>query len=153
MALRHDDALGQLHLAGRPNQLTGAGALHIAAFADGGVDAQGAGVGGGDLHLIRLAGGAENGHVGHFLLGADDGQALVAGVLAGIGQGLADGQLIALAEQLLHRLLGQMDVTGGSLDHETHSKHSFVFCHNIYDSPPGKPSFSDARRSSVTLPM
>ena len=39
MALRHDDALGQLHLAGRPNQLTGAGALHIAAFADGGVDA------------------------------------------------------------------------------------------------------------------
>ena len=131
VALGHDDALAQLHLAGRPDQLTGAGALDIAALTDRRVDTQCAGVGGGDLHLIGLADGPEDGHVGHLLLGAHDGQALVAGVLAGIGQGLADGQLIALAEQLLHRLLCQMDVTGGSLDHETHSKHSFVICHNI----------------------
>ena len=85
VTLCHDDALGQLHLAGGPDELTGTGALHVAALADGGVDAQRAGVGSGDLHLIRLTGGPEDGDVRHLLLGADDGQTLVAGVLTGIG--------------------------------------------------------------------
>ena len=120
VTLGDDDALGQIQLALGPDQLAGAGALHVAALADGSVDAQGTGVGGGDLHLVSLAGGAQDGHVGHLLLGADDGQTLVAGVLAGIGQGLADGQLIALAKQLFHGLLGQVDMTGRRFDHERH---------------------------------
>ena len=109
VALGDDDALAQLDLALRPDQLTCAGALDVAALADGRIDAEVAGIGGGELDLIGLAHGAENGDVGLLTLGADDGQALVAGELAGVGQVLALGQLIALTKQLFHRLLRQVD--------------------------------------------
>ena len=118
--LGDDYTLAQLHLALGAHQLTCAGALHMAALADGSRDAQSGGVGGGDLHLVSLTHRPQNGHIGHFLLGPHDGQPLIAGILAGIGQGLADSQLIALAEQLLHRLLGQVDVAGRRFDHERH---------------------------------
>ena len=127
VALGDDDALAQLDLALRPDQLTCAGALDVAALADGCVDAEVAGVGGGELDLIGLAHGAEDGDVGLLTLGADDGQALVAGELARVGQVLALGQLIALAEQLFHRLLRQVDVTGGCFNHKRHSDYSFLF--------------------------
>ena len=85
-----------------------------------GIDAQRAGIGGGQLDLIHLTHGTQDGHVGHLLLGAHHGQTLVAGELAGIGQGLADGEFIALTEQLLQRLLGQVNVTGRRFDHKRH---------------------------------
>ncbi len=128
VALGDDDALAQLDLALRPDQLTCAGALDVAALADGRVDAEVAGIGGGELDLIGLAHGAEDGDVGLLTLGADDGQALVAGELAGVGQVLALGQLIALTKQLLHCLLRQVDVAGGCFNHKRHSDYSFFVC-------------------------
>ena len=103
----------------------------MAALTDRSVNAQGTGVRAGDLHLIRLAHRTQDGHIGHFLLGTHQGNALVAGKLSGIGQILTLGKLITGTKQLLNSFLRQMNVTGRSFNHEFH----FVIPPVLYDPP------------------
>ena len=112
MALGNDNALRQLHFAGRPDELAGAGAGHVAALPHRSVNAQRTGVRAGDLHLVGLAHRPQNGHIGHFLLRPHQSDPLIAGELAGIGQILSLGELIAGAKQLFNSFLRQMNVAG-----------------------------------------
>jgi len=112
----------------------------MAALPHGGVNAQGTGIGAGDLHLVGLAHGTQDGHIGHFLLGAHQRDALIAGKLAGVGQILALGKLITGTKQLLHSFLRQVNVTGRCFNHEFH----FYFPPVLYDLPlPERPERSN----------
>ena len=106
--------------SGGAHQLAGAAAGDVAALTDGSVHADGAGVGQAQLDLGCAAGGAQNGHVLQRTLGANDGAALHAGVLTGLAQLLAGSQLMTCAEESLHVLLAQMDVTGRSFNRDDH---------------------------------
>src|SRR5699024_7807112 len=88
-------------------------ARDVAGFADRGGDADGTGVGGAQLDLAVLSLRAEDGGLeGAF--GADDGDLLLTGELAGLGEVLLVGQGRDLAEQDGKRLLGHVDVSRGS---------------------------------------
>ena len=127
VTLGHDDAFLQLHLAAGANQLAAGGTGGVAGLTHGSGNADGTGVGGGQLHLIRAAAGSEDGHVGQLTLGAHHGDALVGGVLAGLAQGLLDGQLIARAEQGLQGLLADMHMTGRGLNQKFHCDISSLY--------------------------
>ena len=116
VALGHDDALGDLDLALRADELAGAGAGDLAGLANRRGNADGAGVSQGQLHLGLRANRAEDGHAAQGLLRAHDVNALGAGVLAGLGQHLLHGQLIALAEEDVQSLAGNMHMTCRSLN-------------------------------------
>ena len=108
-----DDAALDLKLALGADQFAGAAALDIAALPDGCGNAYRAGVGERKLDLSCGADGAEDGDGGEAALGADDGYSLFAGELAGLGEILLFGQLIAFAEENIESLAADMDVAGG----------------------------------------
>ena len=108
-----DDALGQRDLAFGAHQLAGGGAGHVAGFPDGGADADGPGVGEGQLDLGGGADRAQNGHAREGFLGADNVHPLLAGELSGLRQILFMGQGVALAEQGFQVFLGDVHVAGG----------------------------------------
>ena len=114
VALGNDNALGDFDLALRANDLAGAGALHLAGLTNRSHNADGAGVGQGQLNLGLRTDRTEDGHAGQGLLRAHDVDALSASILTRLGQHLLDGQLIAFAKENIKMLTGNMNVTGGS---------------------------------------
>ena len=116
MALGSDHALGQLHLTGRAHQLAGAGTGNIAALPHRRGHADGAGVRQAQLHLGGLTHRAQDRHSRELALGTYHAHALVAGILAGLGQHFLHRQLIALAEQGLQICLAQMYMAGRNLN-------------------------------------
>ena len=119
MTLGHHDTLRQIDLPAGTHQLTCAGALDIAALAHGGLDAQAAGVGHRDLHLGGGTDGSQNAHF-HGALGPNDLDLLGAGELAGLGEILLGGQLVAGAVEDVQMLLRQVEMTGGNFNDDVH---------------------------------
>ena len=112
-----DDALGQFdhalgadeHAAGRP--------LDVARDADRKVDAEGDAVGEGELDLGVAAAGAEDADFGqHPAAGADDGDGLFCGEVAGLVEVLLDFQLRAWAEEDFEVFLREVHVPGRDVD-------------------------------------
>ena len=122
VALGSDDAVGNLHLAGRPDELAAGGAGQIAGFPDGGIDAQLTGVGEGHFHLGFRAHRAQDGHF-QGTLGAHYLYLLIGGELAGLREVFFMAEDGALAEQGLQILLGDMQMTCGSFYHYLQWKH------------------------------
>ena len=114
MALGSDHALGQLHLTGRAHQLAGAGTGNIAALPYRGGHTDGAGVRQAQLHLGGLTHRAQDRHSRELALGTHHAHALVAGILAGLGQHLLDRQLIARAKEGFKILFRYVHMARGS---------------------------------------
>jgi hypothetical protein len=124
VTLCSDYALGELNLTGRSNQLACAGAGYVAALTNGSLYTQGAGIGQRNFHLGSRSCGTENDYVSDGLLGAYNGNSLLAGELAGLAQILLVGEGVALTEQDFDMLLGEVHVTGGGF-------HQNFICHVI----------------------
>ena len=74
------------------------------------LDADVAAVGLRQLDLSGTALRAKDADMLQFALGADDVQTFLAGKLAGLAQRLFGGELVAIAEQLVHIIAGKVDV-------------------------------------------
>lgn len=110
MTLCGDHAFLYFHFSCRSNQLTCAGACHIAGLTDRSDYADGTCVGQRQLNLgLRTYRSEDRG--GEFLLASYDLYFLVAGKLTRLRQVFFLGQLIALAEQSLQILLSYMYVS------------------------------------------
>jgi hypothetical protein len=120
-----DHALGEFYLAGRAYQLARAGSGYVTALTNGSFHAQGAGIGEGYFYLRSRSCGTENDYVGDGLLGAHNGNSLLAGELAGLAQILLVGEGVTLTEQDLDMLLGEVYVTGGGF-------YQNFICHDMY---------------------
>ena len=113
VALGADYTVVKLDLAGGADKLTYVCSLGIARLADKCVNADGAGVGKGNLNLGLGTYGSQNGNALKLSLGADNGNSLFAGKLAGLRKILFGGQLISLAEEGFEILFGHVDMAGG----------------------------------------
>lgn len=116
MSLRDDYALGDVYLALRTDYLTSGAALDVAALAYGSVNAERSRVGEGDLDLCRGTCRTEDDYVRDLLLGSDEGHALLARELTGLGEILLMGESVSLAEEDFDVLIGEMDVSRGSFN-------------------------------------
>ena len=116
MSLRDDYALGDVYLALRTDDLTSGAALDIAALAYGSVNAERSRVGEGDLDLSCRSCRAKDDDVRDLLLGSDEGHALFARELTGLGEVLLMGESVSLAEEDFDVLIGEMDVSRGSFN-------------------------------------
>ena len=136
VAFRNDDALFQLNFAAGANQFAGCGSSQIAGFTDGRNDAQRARVGKGNLDLIRFSFRTQDGTFQR-AFGADNGDFLFAGELAGLRKIFLIMQNCVCAEQDSERLFGNVNVSCGSLNDKLfshRSDHSFLMYKNAFSA-------------------
>jgi len=126
VTLSGDNAFAQLNFTAGTNELACAGAGNITALTNGSFDTEGAGIGEGNLNLGSGTCGTENDHLGDGILGADNGNALFACELTGLGEILLMGELMTCTEEDGDMLLSQMYVAGRSLNE------NFVFHGNMF---------------------
>ena len=129
MALGADDAFFEVDLPSGADEGAGSAAGDVAGFADGGVHAEFAGFGEGNLDLVMVADRPENrelhGRAGQFAFGVFAGIVVAEhldlvgrGELAGLRKHLLRGQLVAGPEENLQSFLGDVDVPGAGFDQD-----------------------------------
>ena len=124
MSLRGDDALRNFHRAAGTDKGTCAGALDVAGFTHGRLDAERSRVGQGNLDLCGASCGTEDGHF-KLALFTFDGDLFLTGELTGLAELLFYGELMPFAEQCGDVFLGEMDVSCRGFDQ------NFIFHYQI----------------------
>ena len=127
VALCNDNALGQLDFAAGTNQFAGSGASYVAGLTDRSDNTQCTGIGQRNFDLVSRSFRTED-RTFQGAFGADNGDLLFAGELAGLREVFLVVQNGVCAEQGCEGLFGNMYVSCGSLNDELFShndKHSF----------------------------
>src|SRR5262249_6371989 len=115
---RADDAALHLHAAGWTFKYAAGRVGDVAALANGRMQTELELLGHGDLYLRVFAGWPEHADAFDASFGADDGELLFAGVLAGLREVGVLGELVAFAEQGFDVFLCEVDMMRGNLDGE-----------------------------------